>query len=393
MRISVAYRVTATVTNRMGATNVTQETAWLNGGASAGDPAPAFAFFWGPTDGGTTRASWSNRIDMGTLNGDFTTNVTGLLANRIYYYRAYASNSAAESWAPSTTNFQTLPPAASLSVGSSSFAENGGQSVVTASLSAVSYSDVTVNLGFSGTATTNVDYSSSSTQIVIAAGAADGSITLTGINDGLIEGTESVNILIGSLVNATNGGVTNVTATVLDNDNMITVGTNGNGTITPGSAVVDDGGSTNFVFSAAANCHVTSITTNGGHIADSPYSGNTVTSTNVTWDNVTADGTITGSFAIDTHTLTASSAGNGSVTTPGEGVFTNNYGATPAIVATPAANYHFAFWSGTAADAGKIADTNAAGSTVTVHGDYTAVANFAIDTHTLTASSAGNGSV
>ena len=67
--------------------------------------------FWGPTDGGTNKAAWTNGCDLGTNTVAppvSYTNATGLLAlNTLFYYRFYASNDAGTAWADSTTNFQS----------------------------------------------------------------------------------------------------------------------------------------------------------------------------------------------------------------------------------------------------------------------------------------------
>ena len=59
--------------------------------------------------------------------------------------------------------------------------------------------------------------------------------------------------------------------------------------------------------------------------------------------------------------LTVSSTGGGAVTTPGEGPFQYGQGSVAEIVATANTNYDFAKWTGTAVDAGKVADPNAGG--------------------------------
>ena len=79
------------------------------------------------------------------------------------------------------------------------------------------------------------------------------------------------------------------------------------------------------------------------------------------------------------------------VTTPGEGSFTYDYGTSVPVVATPDLHYHFVNWTGTAVTAGKVADPTSASTTVTMDGDYTLVANFAIDQVTLTPSSTAGG--
>jgi hypothetical protein len=103
--------------------------------------------------------------------------------------------------------------------------------------------------------------------------------------------------------------------------------------------------------------------------------------------------TAVANFAIDTQTLTISSTDGGSVTTPGEGAMVYDYGTVVDLVATPDEHYHFVGWTGTAVDAGKVADPGSASTTVVVEGDYTLIANFEIDTYILTVSSTCGGSV
>jgi hypothetical protein len=108
---------------------------------------------------------------------------------------------------------------------------------------------------------------------------------------------------------------------------------------------------------------------------------------------VLGDYDVKANFEIDTHILTISSTEGGSVTAPGEGMFEYDYGTEVSIVATPDEHYHFVGWTGTAVDAGKVADPASASTTVLVEGDYTLIANFEIDTHILTICSTHGGSV
>jgi len=87
--------------------------------------------------------------------------------------------------------------------------------------------------------------------------------------------------------------------------------------------------------------------------------------------------------------LTISSTGGGSVTTPGEGVFTYDEGTVVDLVAEAEEGYRFVNWTG---DVGTIADVYAATTTVTMNGDYSVTANF-VAIYDLTISSTGGGSV
>ncbi len=117
-----------------------------------------------------------------------------------------------------TINEDDSPPSVSLTLSGSPFAENGGVATVTATLSNPSTQNVTINLGFTGTATSNGDYSRSSAQIVILAGATSGAISLFGIDDLTDEADESVIVDITSVVNGTENGSQQVTALVGDDD-------------------------------------------------------------------------------------------------------------------------------------------------------------------------------
>ncbi|MEL7004917.1 MAG: Calx-beta domain-containing protein [Bacteroidota bacterium] len=76
--------------------------------------------------------------------------------------------------------------------------ENGGVAFITAELDAASGVTTTVPVSFSGTATQGVDYSVSSSNIVIAAGDTKDSVSITGINDAMVEGDESIIIDMGA---------------------------------------------------------------------------------------------------------------------------------------------------------------------------------------------------
>jgi len=87
--------------------------------------------------------------------------------------------------------------------------------------------------------------------------------------------------------------------------------------------------------------------------------------------------------------LTTSSTGGGSVTTPGEGVFTYDEGAVVDLVAEAEEGYRFIEWTG---DVSTVDDVYAAETTITMNGDYSITANF-VAIYDLTISSTGGGSV
>ncbi len=85
------------------------------------------------------------------------------------------------------------------------------------------------------------------------------------------------------------------------------------------------------------------------------------------------DYAVTAVFAIDTFDLTTDSSVGGSVTTPGEGVFTYDAGSVVDLVASPDVDYSFVEWTG---DIGSVADPSSASTTITMNGDYAVTATF-----------------
>ena len=120
----------------------------------------------------------------------------------------------------------------------SPIAENGGVSTITATLSNPSTSAVTVDLGYTGTATGGgTDYTASGTQIIIGAGSTTGSVTITGDDDAIFEGAETVIVDITSVTNGTESGSQQETVTITDDDSAPTV------TLSEiGSPIAEDGG-------------------------------------------------------------------------------------------------------------------------------------------------------
>jgi subtilisin family serine protease len=156
--------------------------------------------------------------------------------------------------ARNTLNLLFSGPNVTLSLAGSPMGEDGGVATVTATLSAVSSQDVTVNLGFTGTASYPADYTRSATSIVIPAGSLSGSMSLTGVADDLVEPNETIVVDITSVINAIENGTQQVTATITDQ--------------TPsGSTQVIDDGDTGWA--AVSGTWPTSAL--GGFLGDSRY--------------------------------------------------------------------------------------------------------------------------
>jgi uncharacterized repeat protein (TIGR02543 family) len=92
-------------------------------------------------------------------------------------------------------------------------------------------------------------------------------------------------------------------------------------------------------------------------------------------------------------TLTISSTEGGSVTSPGSGSFEYDSGTVVPVVAEAQSGWHFAGWTGTAAEAHQVADAALASTTVTMDDNYTLRANFESNQHTLTILCGPEGSV
>jgi len=98
-----------------------------------------------------------------------------------------------------------------------SLPEASGSINVTATLNKVSGRDVTVNLVYSGSAVSGVDYSTSDT-ILIEAGNEFGQITLTAIPDEMDESNETIIIDVSTVINGTEASLQKVPLSITDDD-------------------------------------------------------------------------------------------------------------------------------------------------------------------------------
>ena len=92
------------------------------------------------------------------------------------------------------------------------------------------------------------------------------------------------------------------------------------------------------------------------------------------------------------YAVTVASTEGGSVTDPGEGLFTYDSGTVVDLVAVPDAGYRFVSWTG---DVDQIANVDASETNITVEGDYSITAGFEemLEQYDLAISSSGGGSV
>jgi hypothetical protein len=113
---------------------------------------------------------------------------------------------------------------------------------------------------------------------------------------------------------------------------------------------------------------------NAGAVAN-PASANTTVTMNADYE-ITANFQVAG--AVVQRTVTISAGDGGSVPNPGEGAFQYEENAAVSINARADEGYRFIGWSGTAVDAGKVADPASRSTTVTMSADFTLVANFEV---------------
>jgi hypothetical protein len=182
----------------------------------------------------------------------------------------------------------------------------------------------------------------------------------------------------------------------IDQRTLTASSTSGGSVTDPGEGPYPYNHGTVVPIEATADAHYHFVNWTGSGVTAGKVADPNDESTTITMDD---NYTAVANFAIDQHNLTTSSTtdppgAGGSVTIPGEpGPYQYAYGTDASIVATANANYHFVNWTGGGVTAGKVADPNAASTTITMDDDYDVEANFTIDQRTLTASSTSGGSV
>jgi len=191
-------------------------------------------------------------------------------------------------------------------------------------------------------------------------------------------------------------GSTNPTTITIDGDKNVTanfverftltMAVNGNGTTdpAPGNWTVLNGTGVAINATPDTGWHFVNWTT-----ADmSEIANATAALTSVTVDK---NKTVTANFAINEYNLTINSTAGGNVTTPGEGVQgPYNHGTEVNLTATPDTNYTFVNWTG---DVGTIGDVNSTTTNITMNGNYSITANFAIKQYNLIINSTTGGDV
>ena len=159
----------------------------------------------------------------------------------------------------------------------------------------------------------------------------------------------------------------------------ITTASVSNGSITPaGTATVNHGASKVSTIAPDTDFHIVDVKVDGRSVgAVSTY----------TFSNITSDHSITATFGIDTHTITASPVSNGSITPAGTA--TVNHGASKVYTITPDTDFHIVDVKVDGRSVGAVSTYTFSNIT----SDHSITATFGIDTHTITASPVSNGSI
>jgi hypothetical protein len=248
------------------------------------------------------------------------------------------SSSSGNRWEINFTSSDPMPTV-TLGLSGSPLTETGGVATVTATLSATSAFPVIVNMAFSGTATFSNDYIRSGTNISIAAGSLNGSLTLTALPDTLQEGNETIVIDIDTVVNGTVCGTQLVTAIILDNNCDLTI-------ISDWGSSSPQTGSWTYAFGTVITNAITSPDTCGttqyactgwAMVGNEPADGLTPGFTMFLTNNATL------TWIWQTQYLLRVSASNGTPNVTNEWI---GMGSNVWITITPDPFYHFDSWSG-----------------------------------------------
>jgi hypothetical protein len=174
-------------------------------------------------------------------------------------------------------------------------------------------------------------------------------------------------------------GSTAISIAPIPATHTISASAGANGAIAPsGSVIVTNGNDQAFTITPASCYSVADV------LVDSLSVGAV---SSYTFSNVTADHTISASFAINTYTITASAGANGSISPSGAvGV---NCGDDQSFTITPASGYHIADVLVDSVSVGPVSSY----SFLAVGANHTISASFAINTYNITATAGANGSI
>ncbi|HEX8974735.1 MAG TPA: fibronectin type III domain-containing protein [Patescibacteria group bacterium] len=193
--------------------------------------------------------------------------------------------------------------------------------------------------------------------------------------DVLVDGVSVGAVTTYSFLNVTTTHT--ISATFAINTFAITATAGVGGTVTPaGTTSVNYGAAQAYTITPNIGYGIASITVDGVAVTPiSPY----------TFTNVTASHAINATFSINTFTLTVSATAGGTITP--SGILTANYGTGQAFTVTPSIGYHIT----SVTDNGTPMAAPYALSNIT--SSHMVVANFAIDTFSLTINAGPGGTI
>lgn len=149
----------------------------------------------------------------------------------------------------------------------------------------------------------------------------------------------------------------------------------GNGTITPSSSSVFNGGSATFTITPSAGYTLSNLTDNGANVTQSAIEGGNYYTYTIA--NITSNHSIQVSFGLP-FTDSCSSSGNGTITSSSK---TDDYGGTVTFSITPSAGYHLSSLTDNGVDVTQTAVWNGSVYTYTISdvtSNNTVLATFAI---------------
>ncbi len=202
-----------------------------------------------------------------------------------------------------------------------------------------------------------------------------------------------------------------ITASFEINTHTITATSGSGGSISPsGTTAVSQGSSLTYTITPDAGYHVADVMVDGVSAnVETSYTVNPVDgssmegSSTYTFSNITADHTISASFAMDTHTITATAGAGGSISPAG--TTTVAQGSSRTCTITPNAGYHLLSVTvdgvsarvETSHTVNSVDGSSSEGSSTytfsNITADHTISASFEINTHTITATAGEHGSI
>ena len=325
--------------------------------ADNGTPVTARGVCWNTTANPTTADSHTTD---GSGTGSFSSSITPLAASTVYHVRAYATNTAGTGYGADIA-FTTA------AIVTASAGSNGSLDGTTPSPVIVNYNSTT---SFKFNADTGYHVAS-----------------VSGCSGAAYSNTANAVSTYTYTTGAVTGACT-VTATFAINTYTITATSGANGSVTPaGVTTINYDGSQSYSITPGTGFHIVDVLVDGSSVG---------AVTSYSFSNVTANHTISATFAINTYTVTASAGSNGSLdgTTPSP--VTVNHGSTASFTFNADAGYHVASISGCGGTA-YTNTSNAVSSHTFTTGAITAAcevsATFAINQYTVNASTGANGAL